>query len=137
MGEATRVVMDFIRACDGRDVAGLARFFTPDCIYHNIPMEPVHGPEAAVQVLMEFAKVSSEWDWQVHHLAEGADGVVLTERTDRIRDAAGAWHDFPTMGAFEVRDGKISAWRDYFDLTLAMAAMRRATAARAAASSSK
>jgi limonene-1,2-epoxide hydrolase len=23
----------------------------------------------------------------------------------------------PVMGTFEIRDGKISAWRDYFDLT--------------------
>jgi limonene-1,2-epoxide hydrolase len=22
----------------------------------------------------------------------------------------------PVMGAFEIRDGKISAWRDYFDM---------------------
>ena len=133
MGEATTVVMDFIRACDGRDVAGLARFFTADCVYHNIPMEPVVGPEAAVAVLMEFARVSDAWDWEVHHIAETAAGVVLTERTDRIRDAAGAWHDFPTMGAFEVRDGRISAWRDYFDLALAMAAMGRAAQAQAQA----
>lgn len=129
MAGATAAVMDFIRACDGRDVPGLARFFTPDCVYHNIPMAPVRGPQEVVRVLMEFARVSDDWTWDVHHVAETADGVVLTERTDRIRDRAGRWHDFPTMGAFEVRDGKISAWRDYFDLTNAMAAMGQAAEA--------
>ena len=43
------------------------------------------------------------------------DDVVLTERIDTFtmgeRRAA-----LPVMGTFEVRDGKISAWRDYFDL---------------------
>ena len=128
MKTATEIVTEFLQACDGRDVAGLARFFAEDCVYHNIPMEPVFGPEAAVSVLMEFARVSDEWRWDVHNIAETAEGVVLTERTDRIRDAAGTWHDFPTMGAFEVRAGKISAWRDYFDLGQAMAAMGRAAA---------
>jgi len=41
--------------------------------------------------------------------------VVLTERIDTFtmgeKQAA-----LPVMGTFEVRDGKISAWRDYFDL---------------------
>src|SRR4051812_39937092 len=115
MVASTAIVMEFIRACDGRNVVELARFFSPDCIYHNIPMEPVHGPEAVVRVLMEFGRVSDEWNWEVHHVAETAEGVVLTERTDRIRDCAGRWHDFPTMGTFEVRGGKITAWRDYFD----------------------
>jgi limonene-1,2-epoxide hydrolase len=27
----------------------------------------------------------------------------------------GQWLDLPVMGVFEVKDGKIAAWRDYFD----------------------
>ena len=38
------VVREFIRACDGRSLEGLLGFFTDDCVYHNIPMAPVHGP---------------------------------------------------------------------------------------------
>ena len=42
--------------------------------------------------------------------------MVLTERVDTITvgDRVGA---LPVMGTFEVRDGKICAWRDYFDMT--------------------
>jgi limonene-1,2-epoxide hydrolase len=48
------------------------------------------------------------------HLAV-RDDVVLTERIDtfKVGDKVAA---LPVMGTFEVRDGKISAWRDYFDL---------------------
>ena len=48
-------------------------------------------------------------------IAESADGVGLTERTDRFL-IAGKWIELPVMGAFELRDGKICAWRDYFDM---------------------
>jgi limonene-1,2-epoxide hydrolase len=40
---------------------------------------------------------------------------VLTERVD-VFEAPGKRIELPVMGAFEVRDGRIAAWRDYFDL---------------------
>jgi limonene-1,2-epoxide hydrolase len=40
---------------------------------------------------------------------------VLTERIDKF-EVGGKWIALPVMGAFELREGKISAWRDYFDL---------------------
>jgi limonene-1,2-epoxide hydrolase len=45
-----------------------------------------------------------------------ADGpVVMTERVDvfKLPDKA---IELRVMGTFEVRDGKITAWRDYFDM---------------------
>ncbi|WP_441947063.1 limonene-1,2-epoxide hydrolase family protein [Nocardia sp. 2TAF39] len=43
------------------------------------------------------------------------------ERTDTLR-GAGRVTPLPVMGFFEVTDGAISTWRDYFD----MAAINRA-----------
>jgi Limonene-1,2-epoxide hydrolase catalytic domain len=40
--------------------------------------------------------------------------VVMTERVD-VFTLAGKTFDLRVMGAFEVNDGKINAWRDYFD----------------------
>ncbi len=45
--------------------------------------------------------------------AEG--GTVLNERVDVFR-LPGQEISLPVMGAFEVVDGKIAAWRDYFDM---------------------
>jgi limonene-1,2-epoxide hydrolase len=41
--------------------------------------------------------------------------VVMTERVDifKLPDKS---FELPVMGTFEVSDGKISAWRDYFDM---------------------
>ena len=40
--------------------------------------------------------------------------VVMTERVD-VFTLPGKTFELQVMGTFEVRDGKISAWRDYFD----------------------
>ena len=45
-----------------------------------------------------------------------ADGpVVMTERVDAFKLPDKSF-ELPVMGTFEVNDGKINAWRDYFDL---------------------
>jgi limonene-1,2-epoxide hydrolase len=41
-------------------------------------------------------------------------GVVLNERDDRV-EIHGRWSTLPVAGVFEIRGGKISLWRDYFD----------------------
>ena len=77
-------------------------------------MEPVTGTEAIKGVLDPMLDVSSKVDWTVHNISETETGNVLTERTDRflIKEK---WVEVPVMGTFEIHDGKITAWRDYFD----------------------
>ena len=53
-------------------------------------------------------------DFVVHR--QVADGnLVMNERTDVMRRTNGGRVELPVMGTFEVRDGRIAAWRDYFD----------------------
>ena len=40
---------------------------------------------------------------------------MLTERLDRF-EIGGKWIELPVMGSFDLRDGKIENWRDYFDM---------------------
>jgi len=48
------------------------------------------------------------------NVAENGD-VVFTERVDRFQ-MGDKKVELPVAGVFEVRDGKIAAWRDYFDM---------------------
>ena len=109
------LIRDFLAAVDANDVDRVLGFFAADAVYHNIPVQPVSGTAAIRAVLVGFMGMASEIDWVVRHLAETQDGVVLTERVDRflVRDR---WIELPVMGAFEVHDGRITAWRDYFDM---------------------
>ena len=58
---------------------------------------------------------TSEINFIVHNQVEGADGIVMNERTD-ILQMGDNRVELPVMGVFELQGGKISAWRDYFDM---------------------
>lgn len=119
MSDNQAVVRDFIAAFHARDIDHIMTFFCKDAVYHNIPVAPVTGPTAIRAVLQGFMGMADDVEFVTHHLAETHDGVVLSERTDRfhIKSPKGdKWLELPVMGTFELRDGRISAWRDYFDM---------------------
>ena len=112
--DAERVVRGFCEAFDGREVGSLRRYFTDDVVYHNIPLDPAVGIEATMAFIEGFFGMCESMTIETTHLAVTGD-VVLTERVDTFT-IGGVTAPLPVMGAFEVRDGKISAWRDYFDM---------------------
>jgi len=109
------IVLDFIRAWESLDVDAVVGYFAPDAIYHNMPMEPLVGVADIRAFVAPFLAGASRAEWQVHHIAETRTGVVLTERTDGFL-VGGQWVRIRVMGSFELSDGRITAWRDYFDL---------------------
>ena len=112
-------VLDFFKAIEANEKDPILSFFAVNAIYHNIPMEPAQGRDAIWAALSPVQDISEEIEWLVHNISEDDAGRVYTERTDRfkIRDK---WRDVQVMGIFELDDGKISAWRDYFDLQQVM-----------------
>jgi limonene-1,2-epoxide hydrolase len=115
MHPAEETIRAFLAAVDANDLERIMGCFAEDAVYHNIPVQPVTGTAAIRAVLQSFLSLASEVQWVTHHLAVTPDGVVLTERTDRFL-VRGKWIELPVMGAFEVADGRITAWRDYFDM---------------------
>jgi limonene-1,2-epoxide hydrolase len=114
MPSAEQVVRDFCAAASKRDPDLLRSFLADDVVYHNIPMDPAEGLPAAMAVIDMFLGMCEALDFEIHHLA--SDGsTVLTERTDTFT-IKGKTAPLPVMGAFHVSDGKITAWRDYFDM---------------------
>jgi limonene-1,2-epoxide hydrolase len=114
MPSAEQVVRDFCAAASTRDPAVLRSFLADDVVYHNIPMAPAEGIDATMAVIDMFVGMCDALDFEIHHLA--SDGsTVLTERTDTFT-IKGKTAPLPVMGAFHVSDGKITAWRDYFDM---------------------
>jgi limonene-1,2-epoxide hydrolase len=109
------VVRDFCRAVERRDVGSLVDFFTDDAVYHNIPLAPLTGRDAIASTLTQFIAPATKVEFELLGLAT-AGGTVFTERVDRF-EINGKQIALPVMGAFEVTpDGKIRAWRDYFDM---------------------
>jgi limonene-1,2-epoxide hydrolase len=112
--DAERVVRDMCDTFAKHDAEALRPFFTDDVVYHNIPMDPAVGLDATIAFIDGFFAMCQGLVIETTHLAV-RDNVVLTERIDTftVGEIVAA---LPVMGTFEIRDGKISAWRDYFDL---------------------
>jgi limonene-1,2-epoxide hydrolase len=108
------VVRRFCAVWSNGDPDEIAEFFADDAVYHNIPMDPITGRDTIKSFIAGFAGGAEQIDFRVRNIvAEG--NVVLTERVDVFVMPNGKV-ELPVMGTFEVRDGKIAAWRDYFDM---------------------
>jgi limonene-1,2-epoxide hydrolase len=116
MPSPSDVVREFCAAFAGKDLETIERLLDDKAVYHNVGMEPAVGKEASIASIKGFLDMSESLAFEIHHLAAEGD-VVLTERTDTLT-ANGNAAPIAVMGAFEVRDGKIVAWRDYFDMGL-------------------
>jgi limonene-1,2-epoxide hydrolase len=118
---ADDVVTEFCTLWSAPDPEVLAGYFSEDAVYHNIPMEPVRGPAAIKEFITDFLAMCDGIDFQVHRQLSNGN-VVMNERTDVMRFKDGRELPLPVMGVFEVVDGRITAWRDYFDLETVAAA---------------
>jgi limonene-1,2-epoxide hydrolase len=112
MDERIEVVRSFCAAWTGGTGDSLAEWFTDDAVYHNMPSDPVIGPDAIRKLIAGWLEKFSI-EITILHVAANED-VIMTERVDDFL-VGGRRIPLPVMGACEVRDGKIAAWRDYFD----------------------
>jgi limonene-1,2-epoxide hydrolase len=108
------VVRRFCAAWADGDVGALVEYFTDDATYHNIPIAPVQGKDAIRTTIESFSTGVDKIEFRVNAIAADGD-TVLTERVDVFVTPA-VTVELPVMGTFEIRAGKIAAWRDYFDL---------------------
>lgn len=116
------VAKALIAAFNRRDGAGVAALLHDAVVCHGIPLEPAHGRAAAMAMLAPFLAAEAI-DWEILALAV-AGRKVLTERIDRFRFAGQDWTAVRAAGILEISDdGRVIAWRDYFDMQELMAAM--------------
>lgn len=108
------VVRNFIAAWLRLDADELADFFCEDGVYHNMPTRPAQGRANVRALIRGFISSWTETEWEIRNLL-CADNLVVVERIDRTKAGARSV-DLPCTGVFELEEGKIKRWRDYFDL---------------------
>ena len=114
MGTNEEIVRNFIAAWSRLDVDEIVAFFTPNGTYHNMMNKPVSGHDNLHKFIGGFIKDWTETNWDVLNIVSQGD-IVMAERLDRTSLGAKSV-DLPCCGVFELTDGKIRIWRDYFDL---------------------
>ena len=114
---SAETVRRFEEAWRAADLAAVYALMTDDILYHNMPREPIHGLDAVKRYVDDyvarFGRLLSV-DWDIKHTAVNGD-TVFVERISRLSWENGRRTTCPIVGVFEVRDGKIASWRDYFD----------------------
>jgi len=105
----------FFQAWNDRSVSGIVDCLDANCVYHNMPMAPIQGRSAIITYIAPVIENTIAIEWIILAIAEDGTGRVLNERLDRLQFDAG-WLEIPIMGILEFSGGRISLWRDYFDL---------------------
>jgi limonene-1,2-epoxide hydrolase len=78
-------------------------------------MGVMNGTEEVRAMLAPFLAGAERVAWEVLEQVENGD-TVMNERVDRFWLTGDHKIELRVAGVFKVRDGKVSVWRDYFDL---------------------
>lgn len=106
-------VQKFLFALRDPDLDAAGALLDENLVYQNVGLATIRGRRRTLKVFRAFEKPSFAFDVVIHRTA--ADGaVVLNERTD-VLVMGPVRLQFWVCGVFEVHDGRITLWRDYFD----------------------
>lgn len=103
----------FLAALQNQDVDGAGAVLDENLVYQNVGFPTIHGRARAMK-LFRGMEGRAGFEVKTHRIAVNGS-TVLTERTDalvfgRVR------LQFWVCGVFEVTNGRITLWRDYFDM---------------------
>lgn len=107
------IVSRFLNSVAERDYATMAALLAPDLVYTNVSLPTIRGGAKVARLFERLLRRGGGFGVRIHSMAVNGD-TVLTERTDMIK--LGPWQTcFWVCGTFQVQDGRIVLWRDYFD----------------------
>jgi limonene-1,2-epoxide hydrolase len=112
--EAEQIVNRFVAAWERADVDELLDYFAEDAVWHPMPMKPVVGKAALREAISEWLGATAPRVGEIH--LQVSDGrIVMHERTDHAFGARK--HVSPVCAVFEIDNGRITVWREYFDMS--------------------
>lgn len=106
-------VETFLNALRDQDFDTAENALAQNLVYQNVGFPTLYGRNRTVKLFRSMPRRMG-FDVRIHRIA--ADGAtVLTERTDALTFGP-LRVQFWVCGVFEIHDGRITLWRDYFDL---------------------
>lgn len=112
---AQEIVSRLIDGWEKMDIDQIMSCFLEDASWHNMPYPSIQGRDAIRTAVSNFLSTADHVRFEVYHSGEVSPGIVVNERKDVFRTKDGGTLEIPVMGIFEVQDGLIQTWRDYFD----------------------
>ena len=117
MGELYELFQKARAANLAQDDKGFLDCLTDDIEYHyHVGTRPLIGKEWVQKFLNKYREITTDVVWRVDRYAE-KDDCLFIEGYEEYRDLrTDEVIAHPYMGVLEFRDGKISKWRDYFEM---------------------
>jgi limonene-1,2-epoxide hydrolase len=100
-----------------KDWEGLSALIAEDGLYQDVPTpdDGAIGPANIVKRLRIGLDPVVRFEHDIHRVVAEGDTVIL-EHTERWHFETGEMIENPFVTVHTVRDGKITLWRDYWDL---------------------
>jgi limonene-1,2-epoxide hydrolase len=122
---AVATVTAFLDALGRLDLDAALALLAEDVAYQNVSLPWARGKAAVGKQLGLLTRYCTGFE-AINHRIVGDGDTVLTERTDII-EIGRVRSEFWVCGTFEIRDGKIVLWRDYFDWANIVAGVAKGT----------
>jgi limonene-1,2-epoxide hydrolase len=95
--------------------ANIRELFTDETVWVQPGLPTTTGVDEAIAIVRGWGAGFASYEVEVRHLAS-TDNAVLAERFETFRHADGSvFLALPVVGVAEFRDGKITAWREFYD----------------------
>jgi limonene-1,2-epoxide hydrolase len=107
------VVTAFLNAMADGDTDTLLDLVADDLVYENVSLPAIRGKQRFTKGMQSFHQRGITFAVRIHRITETGT-TVMTERTDGLGFKRFS-QQFWVCGVFEVHDGVITLWRDYFD----------------------
>ena len=109
----SEVVTAFLTSMADGDAETVLGLVADDLVYENVSLPTIRGKHRFTKGLHDFNRRGIRFGVRIHRITESGT-TVMTERTDSL--GYRRFHQqFWVCGVFEVHDGVITLWRDYFD----------------------
>jgi limonene-1,2-epoxide hydrolase len=113
--QAEDLLTRFVAGWERADVDELLGYFTEDPVWHPMPMDPVVGKAALRDALSTWLGGTSQLGVDIIRQLSDRN-TVMHERNDRF-SFGGQEQVLPVCAVFEIEDGRIAVWREYFDMS--------------------
>ena len=102
-----------LSSLQAQDTDGAGAVLDDNLVYQNVGFPTIHGRARAMK-LFRAMEGRAGFEVKIHRIAVNGSSV-LTERTDVLQFGP-LRLQFWVCGVFEVHNGRITLWRDYFDM---------------------
>ena len=127
MSDPATIAREYLQAFNGRDWDRFKGLLAPEYSYTGGDGEKQQGPEAGLAVGQMFAAAMSDAKIEIRHIHVAGDTAIVEFHASGTHDgdfmgiaATGRKVAMPACTVLEIKDGKITAEREYMDMAHVM-----------------